>query len=384
MPPKTTTSKSVELPILDTSRVRAITADSGGGRGVTAVESRQNANSDSPIPFGDSVATLSTGVLPPLDEASVQGEAQQRCVDYVFMQKVVNKAFVRLMVYAKYGPGVRQSDGSVRLAGAHRLLHHFEEKQLLAEEEDTFITDVYGGTLSSTSLTGTRRAVDDESRATMNRGKNALTLDALEMSRAELAQVLAGTVGFIGANSKHKSFDGSGLAEAVKSRRAALDAAAKSAKSTPSDLATSAAARSIASGSASRDRYPTAVEDAISTALLAERRRRISCLKQCVPLREAVRTDLDITQRKTRHFYNKTAPKAYEIRTWEDPKDVLRSLHRYAGAIMDPTAEKSNNVDVTLNVRCLRPDFVPDLDKPGWDGYCCVRNKQASKATSLR
>jgi hypothetical protein len=348
---------------------------------------------DRPLSGGNAAADFTPNASAgPMDQSAVIEEAKSRCFDYVFNQQVVNRAFIRMIVYAKYGPGVRQQDGTVRLTGAHRVLHPFEEKELLAEEQDILITDIYGGTLSSTALTGTQAAVDDESRGAMNRTKNPLALDAMRMTRAELTQVLAQTPSFIGANSKHRSFDGSGFAETVKTRRMVLDEAARSAKSTPSDMATlvsgskgaSTASAAIVEGTVGRkDRFPAAVEDALSTSLLAERRRRIAALKRSVPNREEVRSDVDVTQKAVRHFYNRTAPKAYELRTWEDPKDILRGLHRYASAIVDPSV-RTNNASVTLNVRCLRKDFIPDPTKPGWDGYCCVRQQNPSVISTMR
>lgn len=293
---------------------------------------------------------------PPTKEELV-ASALQRCRDYIFHQPVVNKALVRLIVYAKFGPGVVVDD-RVQLMGPHRVLHGFEEKLLLAEEERTLVVDVYGGTLSSTKLTGTQRPVDRDSQADMNRMKNRLFFDALELSRAELKQVL----------------DSIDFEAALKRSVSAL--------STPSAFASPAKTRAAAVIAPKKDPLPAAIDDAISTALLNERRRRIRMLKKATPQLGEVRTDKDVTDRTVRHFYNKTAPKAYKIRSFEDPKDVLRSLHRSAYSITD--FSNRNNPDLTLNVRCLRADFEPDPNRPGWDGYCCVRNAQASKITTLR
>lgn len=326
--------------------------------------------------------------LPATTKDRLYADAQARCMDYVFKQQVIAKAFVRAIVYAKYGPGVRQDDGSVALMGPHRQpLHAFEEKQLLAEEADKYITDVYGGTLSSTKLTGTERAVEDEVRGEMNRTKNKLMLDALEMTRAELRDILGTAPSMLGASSKMRSFDGRGLAESVKHREAVLQEAAAAAKATPTEMlvasSPSASANTTSTaGKKKHDPLPSAVEDSISTSILAERRRRIAVLKRATPSRDELRTDVNVTQRATRHFYNRTAPKAYEIRTWDEPKDILRSLHRHSHSVLDP--EDRGNVEVTLNVRCLRPEFIPDPNRPGWDSFCCVRQKLPSKITTLR
>lgn len=300
-------------------------------------ESQRSTKSVAVAPAVAPVAAASETVLEMIERL------RSNCIGYIFPERVVvvYGAFVRMIVYAKYGPAVVVK-ATFRLRGGRskELLRSHEEALLLKDEEMALLADVYASAIPLAATLKPAKSIPpatlpDEVLGEMNRHKDPAFRHLTEMTLSELKAVLDA------AEIPAAEADGSPLTE-------------------------------------------TTVADAISNALLRERQRRINVLKSSTPSVEHLRRDPDVTKRAATHFYNRTFPKAYEVRSWAEPKDVLRALHRSAFAIAEP--ENQNNVNLNLNVRCLREPFEmpPGEVKEGWDPYCNIRHSHSGKASTLR
>lgn len=308
-------------------------------------------------------------------------KAESYCKEFVFPphMRVVKKAFIRLIVYSKYGPAIRDPvDRQLKLPGSGRLLRAYEEKILLHEEERNLITDTYGGNMASKDLVGPPEPIDSTTEALLAMKRDPLFYTAMELSKKELDDVL-----------RNVNYDAAHAAarKGVSAKSTATPLSAAAVSQSPSRATRSEGLADPAAEERRQQlilqRQRSVVDDTLSNALLDERRRRIRELQVSVPVFERIRLDIDVTQRKTMRFYNRTQPKAYELRSWEDPKDVLRALHRSAFQVTE--FSDRNNPAVNLNVRCLRAEYKPkSADAPGWDPYCCVRQTLPGKAQSLR
>ena len=264
------------------------------------------------------------------------------CFQFVFPpgQKVVPRAVTRMTAYARYGPALPSESGRLVLKSARNgegTLRHHEEQLLIKEEEGGIVSDIYcSATPTSTHAASLRppksihsSTIPGEPFGEMNAKKHPLVHQVMEMTRKELTEVL-----------ENVSLPDSTTKEST-------------------------------------------VFDALSNALLNERQRRINAVKTATPVLKDVRKDTEVTERSATRFYNRTNPKAYEIRSWEDPKDVLRALHRNVFQIAEPGIKSAS---LSLNVRCLRPDFElrDGSVKEGWDNYCCIRNSKDTRISTLR
>lgn len=346
--------------------------------------------------------------------ADAISDALRRCTDFVFppAMPVVTKALLRATVYAKHGPAywdgshLRLASGgppagavgrptakaastagaadrsrsarqptsagsgtSVQFPQIERYVQHFEEKVLLDVESHAFLLDAYGGTLSKGAVEGTELPVPDEVSRDMGCGKDPLFYDAMEVSRAELKDVLDAIPMsrillrvFRTVVVPQLQRDGGGGGRVFPS--AGL--------STARDISRLADEVRVLPNS-----MLYAIDTSISNALLELRRRRLASIKTSTPQLKNVRSDLSVTDRLATQIYNKVTPKAYKLRSWADPRDVLRALHRSATAITE--YEERHNPAVNLNVRCLRSDFVPDPSRPGWDPCAALRKSHSGK-----
>lgn len=354
--------------------------------------------------------------------------------------------FSRVSVYAKYGPGVRVEDlnpsmdhttHSLRLltqvvlksGGKDKLLQPHELKQLIDEEQRSFLCEVYaGGDGVTTPIAGggfkaasaknnslkafTSRNLSDESRMSRvalrsmdpsraiddpNAGSvlSMRTTTALSQSNKTTtsATVPDAARNLVAPNTGATALHASVYGELMNRRHPlCYDAAKISKDELRAVLANGHFPTKEKDGKALR--WST-LSDAMSTCLLQERQRRIYGLKCSVPSISTVRQDPRVTNRQAVYFYSRTHPKPRSIRRFDNPQDVLVALHRYAYQVSDvnvapsppiganggaattvvevvvgrgkPSAAQLNN-----NIKCLRSDFVADPTKPGWNATSCL------------
>ena len=312
----------------------------------------------------------------PLTDEEMLRELRQLCVDFVFppYKQIVQDTLARMCVYAKMGPGVRDADGHVRLHGGYMTVRPYEERLIIRDESKSLVVDVYGGNLAAPLARDKHRvataanlartctsasAMDATLYEDINTKKLPIMRDLEEISRVELMAVL----------------DSAQVPQKKGKGAPQLSAASASQSMNPPT-----GSRTVSDEKLRRN----ALADAIANALLQERIRRIRAVKTSSPQLKEIRNDPAVTMRAATQFFNRTFPKAHEIRSWEDPKNVLRALHR--SAFMIAEAEDRNNPALNYNVRCLRPELVMNAGDVaiGWDPYCCVRNTNPAKVTTLR
>lgn len=349
-----------------------------------------------------------------------------------------SQPFSRVCVYAKYGPGVPVEDGhatfdhttnttrvlsQVRLksGGQGKLLQAHELKQLLDEEQRSFLCEMYpGGDGATAPIAGTGfRAASSKNNSHKVFSADVLakegtmsttSLTRMDPSRsagdANASSVLSLRRGCSGPAPRRTVPEAARNMIAPNTGAAALDSAVYGEVMSHRDPLCYAAnqiskdeLRSVlANGwfpTREKDGRPSlrwsTIADAMSSCLLQERQRRINGLMSSTPSLGVIRQDPRVTNRAAVYFYSRTHPKPRVIRRFDNPQDVLVALHRYAYQVSDvtlpqgaeagrgkPTASQLNN-----NIKCLRADYVADKERPGWNGMSCLAGSHGPGGSKL-
>lgn len=354
-------------------------------------------------------------------------------------QTVVPFAMAKLVAYAKYGPAVLDHCGVLRLRGSQRLLMHHEEAALFNEEIRAIVVDIFmlrsnkanGGKRTKMAggndKCGSPRRVSARALASSNVAKPP-QIESDSNVRDDFSNSGIVYKSASGTAKKNKldpteliGYQNEIISPTMGKNNGSQQPPLNSAFADRPSASKSVVAPNIAAMALPDEvfgiemldqQHPMAsqvlelsrveldqlcdhvaqtlptcekdgskvkrstIADHFADIVFAERDRRVFCLKRSDAKLDDVRTDPTLTKRREISIYNKTAPLAYTITTYDQPHHVQRALHRRAFQVAN--LADGNNPNIAANVRCVRDEYriEPGTVKEGWDGYCCIRESR--------